>query len=270
MGRLTNGTTPTGVIFGFLKTILALQSLFNTKHIVFCWDSKFSKRKEIFPGYKQKRKERMNEWTDEEEQFEKEFRFQMKKLRKEYLRRVGYRNIFCQKGYEGDDLIASICSNLPADDDAIIISGDHDLYQCIKFNVSFYNPIKGKKLTLQRFKKKYGIIPNQWATVKILAGCSTDEIPGIKGVGEKTAIKYLRRKLKKTSKIYQRIEEKSFDMTLTNCPLVCLPMKGTKTFKLKNDQISKKGWREVTEELGMKSLGNTNAVKKKKSNRKLY
>ncbi len=270
MGGLSYGNTPTGVIYGFLKTIIALQEQFRTKHIVFCWDSGTNKREEIFPAYKKKRKNRYKDLTDEEIEFEKAFRFQMKKLRKVYLKKIGYRNIFCQKGYEGDDLIASICLHLSHKDEAIIISADQDLYQCIRFNTSFYNPQKGKILTLQGFKKKYGIIPDIWSLVKCYSGCTTDEIVGIKGVGEKTAIKYIRGELKNHLKIYQKIHKQKSIYSKKNYPLVALPFEGTKIFELKKDKISKQGWKKVMEELGIKSIRIKNANKKKKSNRKLY
>ena len=261
-GGLSHENTPTGVIFGFLKTIRGLQELFHTDNIVFCWDSKTSKRKEIFPDYKKKRSQRHKEWTPEEAQFEKEFRIQMKKLRKVYLKQMGYRNVFCQKGYEGDDIMASICQNLSDYEDAIIVTSDKDLYQCIRFNISFYNPMKGKVFTLQKFKKKYGITSREWACIKAIAGCSTDEVPGIKGVGELTAIRYLRDELKPTSKIYQRISEQVADIYERNIPLVELPMKGTKTFKLKKDRISQEGRNAVFRELGIESLGRVNKHRK--------
>ena len=261
-GGLKHGDTPTGVIFGFLKTIIALQAQFRTKHIIFCWDSKTSKREEIFPAYKKKRKNRYKDLTEEEIEFEKEFRLQMKKLRRVYLKRIGYRNIFCQKGYEGDDLIASVCfNNIKNNDEAIIITADQDLYQLIRFNISFYNPQKGKLLTLQRFKKKYGIIPEWWDCIKAIAGCSTDEVPGVKGVGEKTAIAYMLNNLKKDSKIFIKIKKFCWDkesrkkLFLRNMQLVSLPFEGVKTFKLKEDKISKQGWKEVVRELGLASLG---------------
>ena len=185
----------------------------------------------------------------------------MKNLRRKYLKTIGYRNIFCQKGYEGDDLIASVCLNLKQKDEAIIISADQDLYQLLRFNISFYNPTKGKILTLQGFKKKYGIIPDQWHLVKAIAGCSTDEVPGVKGVGELTAIKLLKDDLKKTLKVFETIKKFCWSKKtrvkkfMRNINLVLLPLEGTKVFKLKEDKISKQGWEKVYRKLGMMSLG---------------
>ena len=91
--------------------------------------------------------------------------------------------------------------------------------------------------------------------MKALAGCSTDSVPGIKGVGEKTAIKYLKNELKESSKIYQRIISKEgWNIYKRNIELVKLPFTGTKIFKLKTDKLSATGWKEVVEQLGMKSI----------------
>ncbi len=254
MGGLSHNNKPTGVIYGFLKSIPAFQDTFNTPNIIFCWDSKTSKREKIYPAYKQERRNRRKKLSKKERKLEDDFRFQMKMLRIRYLRAIGYRNIFVQPGYESDDIIASICKNLSPGDEIIIISSDKDLYQCISANVSFYNPVKGKKLTLQGFRKQYGIQPIQWAIVKSIAGCATDEVVGIPGIGEKTAIKYLKNELKRTSKTYIKIIKNEFFTCMENDVLVELPFKGTKIFELQEDILSEKGWQKVTKALGMKSI----------------
>ncbi len=253
-GGLSHNNKPTGVIYGFLKSIQALQEQFNTADIVFCWDSKTSKREKVYPDYKAQRKDKYKDMSDEELEFEKEFRLQMKLLRIRYLKTIGYKNVLVQPGYESDDIIASICKWLDNEDEAIIITSDKDLYQCIKHNVSFFDPSKGKRTTLQGFKKKYGISPTDWAKVKSIAGCVTDNVSGIQGVGEKTAIKYIQDKLKRDSKTYLKIIKNEFFTCMENDVLVKLPFKGTKRFELQEDEISKTGWRKVTKALGMNSI----------------
>ena len=254
IGGLSHDNKPTNIIYGFLRTVIALQELFHTKYIVFCWDSKSSKRKELFLDYKKKRNQKYKELTEKEFCLEKAFRVQMKKLRKIYLKQIGFRNVFCQKGYEADDLMASIAYNLPKDDEAIIITSDRDLLQCIRYNISFYDPRKNKVMTLQKFKKKYGIIPIQWILMKCLVGCTTDEVPGLPRIGETTALKYIRGELKDESKAMSVITNGAKKIYMQNYPLVCLPFNDTKIFKLKKDKLSVKGWQEVIEQLGMKSF----------------
>lgn len=277
-GGLSHDNKPTGIIYGFLKTVIALQEMFATNKVVFCWDSKINKRKDIFPDYKRKRGQRFKDLTKKEIKLEKAFRLQMKRLRREYLKEIGYRNVFCQKGYESDDLIASVCLNLPKGDEAVIITSDKDMYQCIRYNVSFYSPGKKKPITLQSFTKEYGIIPELWRNVKCYAGCSTDEVPGLPGIGEITALKYLRGELKSTTKAYEKIQKNKKSIIAKNLPLVGLPFKGTKVFKLKRDKLSEEGWLAVITKLGMKSIRDKGpfirekryAIKKKKSNRKFH
>jgi len=254
-GGLSYENTPTGVIYGFLKSVSHFQEFFNTPYVVFCWDSKTSKREEIFPAYKANRKNKYKDMTKAEIRFEKEFRWQMVMLRRRYLPLIGYKNNFVQKGYEADDVIASICLNLSMLDEAIIISSDQDLYQLITSNISCFNPVKVKTLTLQGLKKKYGIKPHEWRMAKAIAGCNTDGVPGVAGVGEKTAIKYLTGKLGAETKAYQKINSKlGWKIYKRNLKLVGLPHTGTKVFKLQEDEVTQRGWNKVMEMLGMKSL----------------
>jgi len=242
------------VIYGFLKSLTGFQSLFNTSNFVFCWDSNTSKRREIYSEYKANRKDK--EYTDEEIEFDKAFRKQMKKLRTTYLPMIGFKNVFIQRGYESDDIMASVALQLSqCGNEAIIITSDHDLYQCISANVSCYNPQTNKIMTLQGFKKQYGIESYEWVLAKAIAGCTSDNIEGVKGVGEKTAIKYLKTQLKTTDKKYYDIScldgKTIFER---NFPLVKLPMKGTQRFKLKRDKLSEQGWHQVVKLLGLKSI----------------
>lgn len=269
MGGLSHGGSPTGVIYGFLKTITALQRQFNTPHIVFCWDSKTSIRQQMYRKYKAHRKDKYKGMSKKEIKFEKEFRRQMKLLRRVYLPTIGYKNVFVQPGYEADDIISTVTINLSMKDEAVIVSSDKDLYQLIRPHVSFYNPAKGKILTYRRFTKKYGIKPYSWGTLKALAGCVTDNVKGVKGIGEKTAIKFLKGTLKETTKAFKAITSlRGLDIYERNKKLVILPLTGSKNFMLKEDEISEKGWKEVMEALGMKSLKNKPPIFKRKKKRR--
>lgn len=254
-GGLSYGETPTGVVFGFFLSILPLQQRFRTKHVVFCWDSKTNLRNTKSKQYKANRAIRFKQLPPDEKKVELAFRYQMKKLRREYLPTIGFRNIFCRQGYESDDLIASVCKYSLGDDNAIIVSSDQDLYQLLAANVSIYNPNANKVITLQSFKKQYGISPTQWVDVKAIGGCSGDQVKGIWRIGETTVIKYLRGELKPNSERVLKIEdEEGRRIARDNRVLVELPYPGVRKFRLKKDQLSEKGWREVCKKLGMKSL----------------
>ncbi len=255
MGGLSHEGGPTGIIYGFLKSIPMYQEMFDTSYIIFCWDSKTSKRQEIFPEYKANRKKRFKEMSKEEVIFETKFQYQMKMLRRKYLSMIGFKNIFCQKGYEADDLIASFCLTIPDKNQIVIITSDQDLYQCLAINICIYDPNKRKKMTLQGLYKKYKIKPHEWLMLKALAGCTTDEVPGVKGIGEKTAIKYLTGELSDASKAFQKINSKiGWKIYKRNLKLVSLPFNRTKKYKLKNDNLSADGWKQVIRKLGLKSI----------------
>jgi DNA polymerase-1 len=244
--------------------------MFSTDKVIFCWDSKFSKRKELYPDYKKKRSQRYKDWTPGEAKFEKGFRLQMKNLRRTYLKQIGYKNVFCQKGYEGDDIIASICEDLPRTSSAIIISSDQDMYQCFRPNVNIYGADRKQK-TIQWFKQKYDITPKEWYMLKAITGCPTDEVQGVYGVGEKTGIKYLKGNLKETSVAYSDITSfAGIKIYKRNLKLVQLPFKGTRHFNLKQDKLSSKGWKEVMELLGMKSLRDKGPKNRVRDKGRLY
>jgi len=252
-GDLSDKGSATGVIYGFLNDILRLREEFDTERFIFCWDSDSSLRKKIYPQYKANRKDK--EYTKEELEFEREFRAQVEALQSSYLYTIGYRNIFCQAGYESDDIIAMVCKTIvPNLEEGIIITSDHDLYQLLDNNIICYNPQIKETMTKRKFENTFGIAPKQWIKVKAIAGCSSDNIKGIDKVGETTAIKYLIGELGEMSKAYKNIKAGWKSVVLRNRPLVELPFKGTKSIQLTEDKISQKGWDKVTKSLNMKSI----------------
>ncbi len=160
--------------------------------------------------------------------------------------------MFGVQGYEADDLIASIALRVR---NAIIVGSDRDFYQLLSRGVRQWLPDRQRMMTLKRFREKYKIEPAMWATVKALTGCDTDEVPGIEGVGEPTAIKYLRGELPTTYKVFGRIQSpESRILTERNRHLVKLPFRGTPKLQLWQDDLSLEGWRKVCNHLGMRSL----------------
>jgi DNA polymerase I len=226
----TDKEAPTEITFGFLKRILHLAKEFDTNRFVFCWDSKRSVRKELFSDYKANRKKEKSEF---EKKIDNAVYSQFTLLRKEVLPALGFSNNFVQAGYESDDLIASIVfDERNKCDNPIVVTSDEDLFQLLS-HCSVYNPTKRLVLTEESFKTWWGISPQDWVQVKAIAGCKSDNVPGVRGVGEGRAIQYLLNTLNEKSGSFKNITEflKTSEYE-RNIKLVSLPYKGTKSFKI--------------------------------------
>src|SRR5574344_2169793 len=91
-------------------------------------------------------------------------------------------------GFEADDLIATFAEQaLSKGYEVIIVSGDKDLMQLIKSGIEFYDPMKDKMFTPEDVKEKFGVLPDKVIDVQSLAGDTTDNVPGVPGIGLKTA-----------------------------------------------------------------------------------
>jgi len=99
-------------------------------------------------------------------------------------------NIACleQDGYEADDLIATYTKHaLAAGGDVTIVSSDKDLMQLIKPGVQMLDTMKNRTIGPDEVREKFGVSPDKVVEVQALAGDSTDNVPGVPGIGVKTA-----------------------------------------------------------------------------------
>ena len=95
---------------------------------------------------------------------------------------------FMVKGYEADDVIATIASRLLEEDVQIrIVSRDKDLYQVLRDNVSLWDHQGGVVMTPELLVEKHGYTPDQATEIQTLTGDSTDNVPGVPGIGPKKA-----------------------------------------------------------------------------------
>lgn len=251
-GSLSHEGQRTGVIYGVLKEIKWLIDRFDPEGVALTFDLGKPIRREILPGYKLKR--HTKELTPEEKEEYKALRDQMTRLRTDIFPRIGFHNILSQDGYEADDMLAMVVRTL-REDEHVVVSADADLWQLVEYGADIYRPVTRDFMTKKKLREKFGIGPEQWAKVKALAGCSSDEIPGIPKVGEKTAAKYLAGDLPSTHKTYEAIRSKEGqDIARRNWKLVKLPYKGTKRVDMKPGVPYPKKWRPIFRELGIKSL----------------
>ena len=99
-------------------------------------------------------------------------------------------NVACveQEGYEADDLIATYAREIvDAGGDVTIVSSDKDLMQLVRPGVVMFDAMKSKKLGREEVMEKFGVAPDKVVDVQALAGDSTDNVPGVPGIGVKTA-----------------------------------------------------------------------------------
>jgi 5'-3' exonuclease len=248
-GLLSYKGMPTGVIFGFLNQLFTLGQAVRPDEMVFIWDSKKSNRRSRFPFYKDRKHEEPD--PDLIAAFS-----QFAKLRCHILPELGFHNNFIQSGYEADDLIAKLVME-ERGHSFITASGDQDLYQLLDYTDMYSMPksVQIKHITKQTFIEEYGIQPKDWVKVKQIAGCNSDTVPGIKGVGEATAIKYMLGQLKPESVKYKAIEAGGA-IIKRNEWLVKLPLPGTKKYEINKSQFDKFRLRGLCKELGFTKLYN--------------
>ena len=207
-GLYTNG------VFAMTKTLLGIIEKQNISKVVVAWDvSRNTFRKELYPEYKANRSETRPELV---EQY---------KLMQEILDSAGIAQYFV-KGYEADDIIGTIANMYQEKMPICVMSKDMDLAQLIDDKVRFWQmtskapqileelggieqgllPGNVVEFTVSSFKKYHNISPNQVTDFKAIVGDVSDNIPGVKGVGEKTAIPLLR-EYESLEEIYEAIED---------------------------------------------------------------
>jgi len=97
-----------------------------------------------------------------------------------------------QAGYEADDLIGTLaCQAERAGYDVVIVTGDKDMFQLLSPHIRIYDPVKNKWFGEAECRERFGVEPARVVEVMGLMGDSTDNIPGVRGIGEKTAIKLI-------------------------------------------------------------------------------
>lgn len=173
---------PTGAAYGFLLTLFKAIDDLKVAYIVACFDTKGPTfRHEKFKDYKAHRPKTPEDIISQIS------------ITKGILEVLGI-PVFAKEGVEADDLIATICNLVVKQDkdlDIYILSGDLDNLQLVKENIKVYTLGKGIKDTVvydrDKIKERFGISPSQIIDFKALVGDSSDNVPGVPGIGKKTA-----------------------------------------------------------------------------------
>lgn len=187
MGALSlQDGTPTGGVYGFAAIAMEIVRKLNPTKVVVAWDSKSStaKRRAIYEEYKAGR-------VKPGEDF-----YTQIPLLEELVQDLGWSFVEIDN-YEADDIIGTLSKQ--ADDagdwETYIISSDLDMLQIVDDNTHMWRILKGftniEEINVTEIEQKYSIKKSQFLDLKSLKGDSSDNIPGVPGIGEKTAAKLL-------------------------------------------------------------------------------
>ncbi|MGD9625258.1 MAG: DNA polymerase I [Arcobacter sp.] len=168
---------PTGLLTGFINFISNIGKDFQTDYIVFALDAKGNTfRNELYDGYKAHR-------PDVPEDLLKQLPIAIS-----WIEQMGFKTAI-RTGFEADDIVASIAFDAKLKGlEVRIVSHDKDLYQLIDDDTIYlFDPTKKVIINEEKCFEKYGVHPSQFTDYQSLLGDSADNIPGVKGIGAKTA-----------------------------------------------------------------------------------
>jgi 5'-3' exonuclease len=181
----TEKGVPTNAIYGFLKYFFDAIKTFEPKYVICCWDmGSKTFRNEIYEPYKGNRGEPPVELVP---QFD---------LIKEIMDAFGVPNVGVP-GFEAEDCIGTLAKAFQHEHQILILTGDQDILQLVDYHISVAILKKGQGnyavYGKENFFDEKGLFPPQIIDLKGLMGDPSDNYPGVKGIGEKTAIKLLQK-----------------------------------------------------------------------------
>ncbi len=186
---------PVNAIYGFLSMIIKLLKDEKPEYLVFCYDRKEpSFRKEMYAEYKAHRTEMPEDLVK-----------QMPHI-KNIAPVFGIPSLEVPS-FEADDIIGTMTKlGRKNDMEVIIVSGDKDFAQLIEPHVILYDTMKDHRYNSEEVFKKWGVRPDQFIDFLAIVGDTSDNIPGVRGIGEKGAIKLLEQ-FKHIEEIYENIDK---------------------------------------------------------------
>ncbi|MGM0623129.1 MAG: 5'-3' exonuclease [Campylobacterota bacterium] len=177
----------------FLKLIQNIEKKLHANEYLFALDSSFLYKQQRYPHYKADRKSSYRA---------------IKAAKREafsLLQNCGY-TLFKQKGYEADDIIASLAFIHKTKQQLVIVAVDKDFMQLLNKNISIYNYIDDIYQYKDNFVQQYGFEPTAFVDYLALVGDRADTIKGVKGVGKKAARKLLQQ-YKDLDAIYANVDK---------------------------------------------------------------
>lgn len=198
-GLTNNDGEPTGAVFGFANILTSLLDKYDPKHILVVYDTSAPTfRNDMYDAYKANRAE-----------FPEDLVPQLLKI-KEMMKLFGIPQMELD-GFEADDLIATLANKASEKEiDSYCLTSDKDYYQLVTDHIKILKPAtKGGGLEVVDYpevREKFGVRPDQVIDVQALIGDSVDNIPGVKGIGIKTAFPLIE-KYESLEGVYENIDE---------------------------------------------------------------
>lgn len=192
---------PTGGVFGFLTMALELIKKLQPDYVCVAWDkpkTNIRKRLQMYPEYKAGRKPAPPDF------------YTQIPILHDALSALGW-PLYELDDYEADDIMGTLATQARKKNiETMLITSDLDALQLINGHVQVYALKRGfsniEQFHPESFEKKYGLKPEQFLDLKALKGDSSDNIPGVPGVGEKTAIELLK-EFKTLDGVYENLDK---------------------------------------------------------------
>jgi len=172
---------PTGMLTGFLNSLRALVRQQRSDYLLFALDSPSSWRKELYPAYKAQRPEPPEELLT---QIQRAIG---------WIEEMGFATKQVQ-GFEADDVIASYAKCARELGERVrIVSYDKDLFQLVGSGVEIFDPVAKRQIDEEEVRRRLGVAPSQVRDYLALVGDRSDNVPGVRGIGPKSACHLLER-----------------------------------------------------------------------------
>ena len=193
--------TPTGGVYGFAAMLIEIIEKLQPEYIAVAWDkakTNIRRRREIYPEYKGNRKPAPPD-------FYAQIPYLMELLESFHI------PLYEFDDYEADDIIGTLARKAQAAGKRVeIISGDLDMLQIVDKNIHMYQLKRGfsdvASFDIPAIEAKYGLRKDQFLDLKSIKGDSSDNIPGVPGIGEKGAVKLLQ-EYGTLENLYEHVEE---------------------------------------------------------------
>jgi DNA polymerase-1 len=252
-GLTTKDGTPTGGVYGFAVMALEIVKKLKPDYVCVAWDkskTNIRSRRALYPQYKANRKPPPPDF------------YEQIPILHQLLESLGW-PLYEMDDYEADDIMGAFANQATKQNiESFLVTSDLDVLQLIGSHTYIYTLKKGlsniELFSMAAFREKYGIDPDQFIDVKALKGDSSDNVPGVAGIGEKGALELIS-KYKTLDGVYEHLDElkpglrakleKDKDMAYLSKQLVTIMVDAPITLDLKQAALQQKVRPEFVETL---------------------